>query len=272
MWLSQIMRWEFYCSSLWAWHQPVRMTADEVSLHAPWYQAPSVDCYELTLDTQAALSGPPAMHFKVGDQGSTCAWHPENDNASASLHLLLRASPRDTKACSRTILLCGGSTHSVVRYTYRKEASVFYTNTGGKRQCEGRRKDSTGDPDETTWQHIQFCLIGEKCIDKIHQESTPYLLRQPPYYQVHYKPHRHMRSKNLCFSFALESENVLLTSLKSYSCSKVTNICILVNLDFKFQFTQMINSYDDSKSHASHITDNLCTCFLAIAAITFIAS
>lgn len=27
MWLSQIMRWEFYCSSLWAWHQSVRMTA-----------------------------------------------------------------------------------------------------------------------------------------------------------------------------------------------------------------------------------------------------
>lgn len=99
MWLSQIMRWEFYCSSLWAWHQSVRRTTTQASVCPLWYRAPSVVCCELTLDAQGALSSPQGTHFKVGDQGLTCAWHPENDNASVSIRLLLRARPRDTMAC-----------------------------------------------------------------------------------------------------------------------------------------------------------------------------
>ena len=103
MWLSQIMRWEFYCSSLWG----------DDSGPGPWLSGAL--CW-----LARSHSGPPAMHFKVGDQGLTCAWHPENDNASASLHLLLRAGPGDTKArraapallcCVEEVLIQEGDIH-----------------------------------------------------------------------------------------------------------------------------------------------------------------
>lgn len=86
-----------------------------------------------------ALSGPPRMHFKVGDQGLTCAWHPENDNTSASLHLLLRASAGDTKA-HRLLPRCPTAwrKHSFRRgggFTLIQEEGralcVFYMHTGG---------------------------------------------------------------------------------------------------------------------------------------------
>lgn len=70
-------------------HQSVGMTAAQASM------VPGALCCGLTDCSQS----PSAVHFKVGDQGLTCAWHPGNDNASASLHLLLRAGPRDTKTC-----------------------------------------------------------------------------------------------------------------------------------------------------------------------------
>lgn len=175
MWLSQIMRWEFYCNSLWAWHQSVRMTAT-ASVRALWYRAPSVDCYELMLDTQPALSGPPAMHFKVGDQGSTCAWHPENDNASASLHLLLRASPQDTKACRQLphylALWRKCSFRSGIYIQEEGSAlSVFYTNTGGPKQCEGQRKDRPTRQSGNRFLAVS-CLIAQAFIDKIQHHTT----------------------------------------------------------------------------------------------------
>lgn len=81
------------------WLQSVRMTAVAgpcaaclVSGALCWLSAAP------TGPGDGSLPGPPAMHFKVGDQGLTCAWHPENDNGSVSLHLLLRASLRNTKA------------------------------------------------------------------------------------------------------------------------------------------------------------------------------
>lgn len=63
----------------------------EATTSGLWYQVPSVDHPELRTDPQTALLVPAAMHFKVGDQWMTCAWHPGNDNGWASLHLLLRA-------------------------------------------------------------------------------------------------------------------------------------------------------------------------------------
>lgn len=87
MWLSEIMRWEFYCGSLWAWHQSattVTVASEQGSLVV------GALCWLLWAHTACTRCsvGPASSHFKVGDQGLTCAWHPENDNASASLHLL----------------------------------------------------------------------------------------------------------------------------------------------------------------------------------------
>lgn len=47
MWLSQIMRWEFYCTSLWGWQQLRLMH------RSPWYQAPSADSCGLAPDTDS---------------------------------------------------------------------------------------------------------------------------------------------------------------------------------------------------------------------------
>lgn len=39
MWLSQIMRWDFYCTSLWGWQWT------QAFVHPPWYHTPSADSW-----------------------------------------------------------------------------------------------------------------------------------------------------------------------------------------------------------------------------------
>lgn len=145
-------------------HQSVRMTAAQAYVQPPWYQAPSADSRGLRPDTETALSGPPAMHFKVGDQGLTCACHPENDNGSASLHLLLRASHRDTKAYwLLPQYFAAWRKHSFRKgdiHIGRRQCSmcILYKYWWVKSNVRGRGKKA----EETAWQQI-LCAVLFDC-------------------------------------------------------------------------------------------------------------
>lgn len=158
MWLSEIMRWEFYCSALWAWHQSVRGDSHR-GLCAGSLVWGALCWVQWALTEAKRCSRRPAMHFKVGDQGSTCAWHPENDNASVSLRLLQDSSPPNTKACRQLPYFSSWRKRLFTRVIYIQEEgalSGFYTNTGGQRQCEGSRGRTA---EETCWQHILWGVL-----------------------------------------------------------------------------------------------------------------
>lgn len=95
MWLSEIMRWEFYCSSL----APACQSVVLASVGRP------------LLGAQCTLSGPATMHFKRVRSRAAC----RNDNATASLQLTAVCQSRGHKGmCSSPALFFpyGGSAHS----------------------------------------------------------------------------------------------------------------------------------------------------------------
>lgn len=183
MWLSEIMRWEFYCRALWAWHQSVRRRA--AGLWCAGSLVWSALCWSLWAHNHCSCGS--AMHFKVGDQGSTCAWHPENDNASASLHLLQDTSPPNTKGRrQRPQYFSSWRKHIFTTVIYIQEESsalsAFYTNTVGQRQCgKGQQRRHTGNRFFEA-----LCLTAEALIDKSHHH-TAYLYRKIPHYLVYFK-------------------------------------------------------------------------------------
>lgn len=127
------------------------------------------------------------MHFKVGDQGLTCAWHPENDNGSASLHLLERCSHRDTKP---HWLLPQGVRRkcSFRRRPYIKEEGYVYSIQilASKISVRGR-----GDRVAAASWYCPFWLLRHQMIRyNAISSHTTYLPGKKAQYLVHYKTNR----------------------------------------------------------------------------------
>lgn len=144
------MRWEFYCSSLWAWHQSVRR-GTPASVHlCTGYRRPL-----LTATILHCVPRAPSQRLKhftskweikgwfAHDiQGMTMPC-PASTCCQSLTHKDMQAAPT---------LLCGGNTHSG-RWSDRQEGNIhtgkgstlsgFHTNGGGWWQCEWQRKDTT---------------------------------------------------------------------------------------------------------------------------------
>lgn len=104
-----------------------------------------------------SLRSPPAMHFKVGDQGLTCAWNLGNDNGSVGLHRLLRASLGNTKAWRLLPQYCSaweGHTQEGKEGIHTGSVYSIKTEVGlGSVRCTG----------ETEWQRNVFPLLPFDC-------------------------------------------------------------------------------------------------------------
>lgn len=137
MWLTQIMRWEFYGSSLWGWQQ-----------HRPACSLPGIRRPLLT------LSGSLETGRRLSPKSSSNALQSGRSRVdlrmtSREWQWLSRPTPTATcqsrkhkgPAAAPAILQCMGRTHSGREGEHKYRKCVFLPNRGRFRQCEVHRRD-----------------------------------------------------------------------------------------------------------------------------------
>lgn len=130
MWLSQIMRWEFYCTSLWGW-QRLRPLCSLPGIRRPLL-TPVGSYWIHRLISQVLQQCTSKWEIK-GWLAHDIQRMTMPQPAYTYCYVPVPETQRHT-GCSRTTLLYGGSTHLRGGIYIQEEGSalcVFYRNTGG---------------------------------------------------------------------------------------------------------------------------------------------
>lgn len=149
MWLSQIMRWEFYCTSLWGWQRP-RSVCSLPGIGRPLL-TPVGSCRVHRLFSQVLQQCTSKWEIK-GWLAHDIQRMTMPQPAYTYCYVPVPETQRQA-GCSRTALLRGGSTHSGGGYTYRKRA-VLHVYSIQILLAEGNVRGRGRTAEETEWQQI----------------------------------------------------------------------------------------------------------------------